>query len=1357
METATNNDPAASTTNSSNTNASHLVKGKLVNVISRTWPGINKPGGIGKITKIYTEESTQLVKCVDVKYIVHGGTDKIIPIEFIEPHEDDGNRKRSNLSERCNRCKSFRSDCQSCDWRFDEIEAGQRRQREEDERRRLEEEMARNVRNKGTESNDDDEGMDSEEEEAYMAKIGKRYRKACREAKGRSTKRSTRHTNDATKKKEKKQHKGKSVEGQQEDSDSDEEKETLGALIKKKKLQRKKIKRRKQLQNPSVLASLPPSTNNNEPKESVLSKTDDGDKSAKEDAIGNNGADTAAPTSNVDDEEMEFDFTAEIDTDDDDESADGGGDDADFIENNNNYEMEDQEASGSEDSDVDVKLIELGKNTDETDLGIRDDDDEQEEIKNFINDLMKTTIPYSTAELLRLKGVLKELKRSMIKNEDDCIDELNGLAKKADALHDYVVKELIRNGVDKCNKVMRSLTKKRRTKTARMGKSERNRYNRQIEGLDLNVDTISKRIEEVDKDVTNFQKEVDKVLEEAEDYLHNYFFQSHTTTSHTVNDAQKRKRNSSEKEWNPHQHASHKRKSSSKSHVSNNKRKNRNQPWHRSSHASSVKQQTESASNTDQNEEINDDTVYVDFDISSDVEIESSEADDVAAGRYQSIDSDSIGETDELDNGPAIHDTTRSWHTSSSKSRQKDSSGVQRQRDSSRVRRGSSNKQPKQRIPTYRHIIREGRAPSRTNSVGVRSRQSQALNGTDRGGTGNNKSGTSESQRTAASQSTRNNLAGQLQASGRSSTNTSSRRERVVQNFLKPENLFSSLSASQQDNALTHEDGSHSQVHGVGPRRNHNSSTLTNNSLPLNELCTSLRESHSQELDSCRETLSALSNSVPSGNEEVETVFQSLHTLLKAKCSTLLDVVNCDPQMACFQMDCWSFVFRLLEQKFHNQLPQTDVLWKVFGNSTVVLARHILLQIVDVLYSQLMGDGYGDAPRLTDHFFSRMRSLCRQIGKVVPILPELPILISLMSGQRWYLSLINDQEIYVSMLDPKNHKRFITEGEVSKTNGTNRLDLYEGKIPRREINALWTTIGFFTDASPLPSKKKEKRLASFVQKLLQSKCGVLPSSLKSTCEPAAGIHLDRCMHEFKWVCHLLSKSMLGELPFKADFVPGIVKRAILLESNSVTLQMRPTASQEKVDRVMRQLWRSSSLGSSDQILVGLTYFDSFFTQNNIDDAWCFVPSTSLSQTCASMIELYAAASSRRTTKAYWNNFAREVDKLASTLVAKAMEADMKGESRPKSPQTNDVGTSFAHLFPELDVFSEKESVASPTGAYLRESACFSLLACIIASTQSDSFIPTTHIALNKRFREKVRVIFLSGDTDCIKSVLNNFT
>jgi len=1346
----------------------HLVKGKLVNVISRTWPGINKPGGIGKIIKIYTEESTQEIKCVDVKYIVHGGTDKVIPVEFIEPHEDDGNRNR-HTSERCKRCKSFRSDCQSCDYRF-EAEEAQRLQREKEERLRLEEELAKNFRTKGIENDDDDESMDSEEEEAHMAEIAKRYRRMCRQAKGRSNDQTRQKKKSKKKKKQQQHHKGKSKAGHQEDSDSDEENETLGALItKKKKMQRKKMKRRKQLQNPSVLASLPQSTtelnasaslplSTTEPRVSESSKSDYGKSAEKEKRDRGNGVDNLEATSVDDDEEMELELTAktidqtpiEIDTDDD-GSASSKDDDIEFFETNNDNKFEEQEASSddSDDSDDDVKLIDLS-NTDDTNLGNRDDG--QDEINNIIDDLTTNTIPYTSAELSRLKSVLKQLKRSMLKN--DCLDEIDELAKKSNALHDYVVKELIRNGADKCNNIMRRLTKTRRTKAARMSKTERIRYNRQIEGLDLNVDTIGKRIEDVDTDVTNIQKEVDKLLEEAENNLEDFFLESNDTNSLNVTGKQKRGHNSSEKEWNPHQHASRKRKTASKSHASSNnaskskRAKNTNQSGSRNNHVSSV-QQRESASDANHHEDFNDDTV--DFDISSDVELESSEVDDVADTRYQSIDNDSIGETDDLDNGPAIQDTTRSWHTSSSTSRQNESSGVQRKPSGNR--RTPSKKRSKERITTYRHIRREDRtkrATSTTNSFGVQSRQSQALIGTSRG-SDTNRLGSRESQSREPSLSNRKNVAGHRQPSGRSSTiGTPSQRERVVQNFLRPENLFNSLStASQQNNEELSGSRSTDQIQEI---HNNNSSTLTSSSRPLNEVCTSLRESSSQGLDSCRETLSALSNSVPSGYEEVIIVFQTLHRLLKVKCSTLLDVLNCDPQIACFQVDCWCLVFRLMEQNFHKQLPKTDVLWKVFGESTV-FARQVLLQIIDVLFSQLMGDGYGDAPRLTDQLFGGMRSLCRQIGRVVPILPELPNLFRNLPGQLWYSSLIYDQKensfekaIHVSMLDPKiHHERFMIEGgEVLKPSKENRrIDLYNKNIPRQEINAMWTTIGFFTDASPLPSKKKEKMLAGFVQSLLQSKCGVLYSGLKSTDIPASEMHLDRCLHEIKWVCHLLSKSMLGELSFAANFVPGIVKKAILLESINVILHMRPTAPQEKVDGVVRQLWKSSCHGSSDQDqILGGVAFNSFFTQNKIDDACCFAPSTSLSQACASLIEIYASAASRKTTKAYWNNFSREVDKLASSLAVKAKEADMKVKARPESPQTSDVGTSFAHLFPELESFSEQESVVSPTGAFLREAACFSLLACVIASTRSDAFIPTPNIALNKSFREKVRVNFV---------------
>ena len=56
--------------------------GQLVNVASRTTPGINKPGGVGKVTNISNEDG---VMRVDVEYVL-GGKEKFIELEFVADH-----------------------------------------------------------------------------------------------------------------------------------------------------------------------------------------------------------------------------------------------------------------------------------------------------------------------------------------------------------------------------------------------------------------------------------------------------------------------------------------------------------------------------------------------------------------------------------------------------------------------------------------------------------------------------------------------------------------------------------------------------------------------------------------------------------------------------------------------------------------------------------------------------------------------------------------------------------------------------------------------------------------------------------------------------------------------------------------------------------------------------------------------------------------------------------------------------------------------------------------------------------------------------------------------------------------------
>lgn len=85
--------------------------GQLVKVAARTWPGINEPGGVGRVVNV-TPES------VSVRYLVgHRRQEKNVPVQYVAPHilESSRLRDRSMLLGRCKNCGSLRTDCGSCD------------------------------------------------------------------------------------------------------------------------------------------------------------------------------------------------------------------------------------------------------------------------------------------------------------------------------------------------------------------------------------------------------------------------------------------------------------------------------------------------------------------------------------------------------------------------------------------------------------------------------------------------------------------------------------------------------------------------------------------------------------------------------------------------------------------------------------------------------------------------------------------------------------------------------------------------------------------------------------------------------------------------------------------------------------------------------------------------------------------------------------------------------------------------------------------------------------------------------------------------------------------------------------------
>jgi len=86
---AADREPVAASASSVNEPAqrNHIVKGSIVMVQARTWPGINKHGGVGRVTKVHssTEIGGGAVQ-YDVSYVL-GGKEKFVDESFVQLHK----------------------------------------------------------------------------------------------------------------------------------------------------------------------------------------------------------------------------------------------------------------------------------------------------------------------------------------------------------------------------------------------------------------------------------------------------------------------------------------------------------------------------------------------------------------------------------------------------------------------------------------------------------------------------------------------------------------------------------------------------------------------------------------------------------------------------------------------------------------------------------------------------------------------------------------------------------------------------------------------------------------------------------------------------------------------------------------------------------------------------------------------------------------------------------------------------------------------------------------------------------------------------------------------------------------------
>jgi len=75
----------------------HPQVGSLVCVQSRTWAGINKPGGVGRVSKVYYD--SDIPTHVDVKYIVNSGRENHVEMIFVESYSLENPQKQQRRAD----------------------------------------------------------------------------------------------------------------------------------------------------------------------------------------------------------------------------------------------------------------------------------------------------------------------------------------------------------------------------------------------------------------------------------------------------------------------------------------------------------------------------------------------------------------------------------------------------------------------------------------------------------------------------------------------------------------------------------------------------------------------------------------------------------------------------------------------------------------------------------------------------------------------------------------------------------------------------------------------------------------------------------------------------------------------------------------------------------------------------------------------------------------------------------------------------------------------------------------------------------------------------------------------------------
>ena len=565
-------------------------------------------------------------------------------------------------------------------------------------------------------------------------------------------------------------------------------------------------------------------------------------------------------------------------------------------------------------------------------------------------------------------------------------------------LHKGVVQKLIREGIDQCNVAITRFHSERKSNRDCYRKSRSKRDQSDARVFQLNDD-----ITELDRAVTALRKKIDELSSSGlsssgydvfTDGVDSDDASLGRTTSQPAS-----KRRVAEKQWDHHQHASKKRRKTSfkknKQHVTQQSRKRRvngerrNEKFISSERAKSNNEARRSGVGRTTSKRAT----------SRQMQRKEMKGHDDSAG-FEFMPVDFVGETDENDVHPLPSRNQQS-----------------RQTQLSRINSGN-----------IRHA--NERAYSR-NKTQANNRRNNAHNDTR---------GLTHSQiHTSRSDGTETNAQHGVRADMRHpSQSWKEQQDDLARRHLIEPPLPMSLSTANifQSLASVVKVPVHEYINQTLP-----SSQLANGGVSY--LCSAIAENYPNDIKACWGLVSDLLPHVQKdlSDEDSCLIFRAMLAIFQKRCSTFLDLLCFNTEEGCLHIKCWTLVFKMIQHKLHNRLEEKDGLaFSIFKNSAV-LVNHILHQMIDCLYSQLLWQEWGAIERFNEQIINCFAELRDDIGAVSPLPKLVADIIRVKFGpQNWHRSKMTDEKendrskmYFVSAINPDDHAQFLMTGQRKST------------------------------------------------------------------------------------------------------------------------------------------------------------------------------------------------------------------------------------------------------------------------------------------------------------------------------------